>query len=152
MSHAADDVPVEQPEVTPTVSTAPARSRWQLSRIPAHLGPARTSTVVLAVLFLAIGTLYLNIRPEPTGTTTSGTTGVTDTNQPAPTYEPTAPTTTDTTAPTTTDEVPTTTDTTTPGATSGTGTPSERTGTSATRTTQPTTETSVPPTTSAPAS
>jgi hypothetical protein len=53
----------EQPSVTPTVTTAPARSRWHMSRIPPHLGPARTSTVVLAALFLAIGTLYLNIRP-----------------------------------------------------------------------------------------
>ena len=61
----------EQPAVTPAVSTAPARSRW--SRIPHHLGRARTSTVVLGVLFLAIGTLYLNIRPDTTGTATTGT-------------------------------------------------------------------------------
>ena len=32
---------------------------------PRRLGRARTSTVVLAVLFLAIGTLWINVRPTP---------------------------------------------------------------------------------------
>ena len=73
----------EQPVVTPSVSTAPARGRWHVSRIPAHLGRARTSTVVLSVLFLAIGTLYLNIRPDVPGTTTPATSD-TGTEQPAP--------------------------------------------------------------------
>ncbi len=51
----------EQPQVTATVSPAPPpKSRWDA--IPHHLGRARTSTVVLSVLFLAIGALWLNIR------------------------------------------------------------------------------------------
>ena len=54
----------EQPQVTATVSPPdPPRSRW--GAIPHHLGRARTSTVILSVLFLAIGTLWLNVRPDP---------------------------------------------------------------------------------------
>ena len=53
----------EQPQVTATVSPAAPRSRW--GAIPHHLGRARTSTVVLSLLFLAIGALWINIRPEP---------------------------------------------------------------------------------------
>jgi hypothetical protein len=53
----------EQPQVTATVSPAtPQHSRW--GAIPRHLGRARTSTVVLSVLFLATGALWINIRPE----------------------------------------------------------------------------------------
>jgi hypothetical protein len=65
----------EQPSVAPTVSTAPAHSRWRVSKLPSHLGRARTSTLVLVVLFLAIGALYLNIRPPTPGTTTTAGTG-----------------------------------------------------------------------------
>ena len=141
----------EQPAVTPTVSTDPARSRWHVSRIPAHLGRARTSTVVLAVLFLAIGTLYLNIRPATTGTATAGTTGNrAPASTSAPAREPTATT---TPAPETTTEQPTTTgqstttggstDTTTPGGTPG-GTPE---GTLPTPTVATTTPPPVPTTT-----
>jgi outer membrane biosynthesis protein TonB len=93
----------EQPAVTPRVSTAPAHSGWRA--IPSHLGRARTSTLILSVLFLAIGSLYLTVRPDPTGTTTSGGgTGVEQPAEPAPmpTVEPTTP------APTTTDPEPTT--------------------------------------------
>ena len=102
----------QQPAVTPTVTTAPARSRWRVSKLPPHLGPARTSTVILVVLFLSIGALYLYIRPETTGT------AVTSNQQPAATTAPAAPTTaapttpapetTDSEAPTTTTEFPTT--------------------------------------------
>ena len=54
----------EQPQVTATVSpAAPPKSRWDA--IPHHLGRARTSTVILSVLFLGIGALWLNIRPDP---------------------------------------------------------------------------------------
>jgi hypothetical protein len=65
----------EQPAVSPSVSADPARGRWHFSRIPSHLGRARTSTVVLAILFLAIGTLYLNIRPVTPVTATTSNTG-----------------------------------------------------------------------------
>ena len=63
----------EQQPITPEVSTAPppahARSRW--AAIPAHLGRARTSTLVLTALFLAVGALYLQVKPETTGAGTS---------------------------------------------------------------------------------
>jgi cytoskeletal protein RodZ len=118
----------EQPAVTPEVTTAPAGSGW--SRIPDHLGRARTSTVVLAVLFLAIFALYLNIRPDTTGTSTAGTDGSTpaqtSTPAPAPTPTPTPTPTPETTAePTPTEEAPTSapTDTTIPDGTTTSGAP-----------------------------
>jgi hypothetical protein len=77
-----------------------------MSRIPDHLGRARTSTVVLAVLFLAIFALYLNIRPDPTGTTTAGTGGSVPAGTSAPAREVPATT---TPAPATTQDQPTTT-------------------------------------------
>ncbi len=60
----------------PTVSTAPAEGprRWWAG-VPRRLGRARTSTVVLAVLFVAIGVLYLYVRPEGTDTAPAGDTG-----------------------------------------------------------------------------
>ncbi|NEK85911.1 hypothetical protein GCU60_09065 [Blastococcus saxobsidens] len=62
----------------PSVSTAPAgadsttpdvapRNRWW-SAVPHHLGRARTSTVVLGVLFVAVFALWLNVRPPTDGT------------------------------------------------------------------------------------
>jgi cytoskeletal protein RodZ len=95
----------EQPAVTPQVTTAPVGGRW--SRIPHHLGRARTSTVVLGVLFLAIFALYLNIRPETTGTATTETGNTAPVQAPASTSEPATPT---TPAPETTTEQPTTTE------------------------------------------
>ncbi|MGZ4551389.1 MAG: hypothetical protein ACXVF0_17970, partial [Blastococcus sp.] len=47
------------------------RPHWW-SSVPRHLGRARTSTVILSVLFLAIGALYLTVRPTETATTTTG--------------------------------------------------------------------------------
>lgn len=61
----------------PAVSTAPAegpRHWWQA--IPRRLGRARTSTVVLALLFVGLGILYLYVRPETTGTAPAGDTDV----------------------------------------------------------------------------
>jgi hypothetical protein len=102
----------EQPVVSPSVSTDSGRGPWHVSRIPSHLGRARTSTLVLSLLFVAIGALYLNIRPDqPPPASTVSDTG----NVPAPAPETTAPTPTPTPEPTTTapetttDEVPTTT-------------------------------------------
>jgi hypothetical protein len=136
----------EQPAVTPTVSTAPPRSRWHWSAIPSHLGRARTSTIVLSVLFLAIGTLYLNVRPEDTGTaTTGGDTGVQEPAQPTAPAEPTTPATSSTTEPPTTTEGPTTT-TDQPTTTEGSTTSEAPTG----RTTPPETTTSGVPTTTVP--
>ena len=58
---------------SPSVSTAPAegaapstaspRTPLGRRRLPAHLGAARTSTVLLALAFVAIGVLYLFVRP-----------------------------------------------------------------------------------------
>jgi cytoskeletal protein RodZ len=119
----------EQSVVEPSVSTAPARDGWR-SRIPAHLGRARTSTVVLSVLFLAIFALYLNIRPETTGTVAT-TTSDTGTVQPVPTPTPPTTTTPRTTSEPTTSAEPTTTE-------------------GPTETTERTTESSVPATSSVP--
>src|ERR1700709_199747 len=61
----------------PTVSTAPPRSRWSLSRVPSHLGPARTSPVVLAVLFVLLLGLhsYLQAHSQNGYTTVTTDTG-----------------------------------------------------------------------------
>ena len=110
----------EQPSVTPEVST---RSPWHVSRIPAHLGRARTSTVVLAVLFLAIFALYLYIRPDTTGAATAGTGTSVPAGPTAPASRP-APTTTP--APETTQDRPTPTDQpTTTGSATHSSTPTE---------------------------
>ena len=107
----------EQPAVQPTVTTEPAPGtphRWW-SAIPRHLGRARTSTVVLVLLFLATGVLYLYVKPEETAASTP-TGGDPAVNQPATTTPPATtppPATTTQPAPTTTvdptTEVPTTT-------------------------------------------
>ena len=119
----------EQPQVTATVSPPdPPRTRW--GAIPHHLGRARTSTVVLSLLFLAVGALWLNIRPDPEVPPASSESVVdqpaTDTVVPttAPTTTPEVPTTEaePTTAPTTS-EVPTTTSEIPATTGTGTGTP-----------------------------
>jgi outer membrane biosynthesis protein TonB len=120
MTRPDDDRTVAQPVVeTPSVSTAPPPSRphrWW-SSIPSHLGKARTSTVIMSTLFLALGALYLNVRPDPVQP--AGTTGSTvETTAPARTTAPPATTAPETTAsvpttteaPTTTEELPTTTE------------------------------------------
>jgi hypothetical protein len=136
---------------TPTVRTgppggtvAPAGRRWTWGAIPDHLGRARTSTLVLSVLFLAIGTLYLNVRPDeqPPGTATTGGTSdvqtpvipprptVTPRPEPTPEPVPTSGPDEDTHAPTTTTAVPTTSPSgTTPEPTGPTGTPVPTDGT-----------------------
>jgi cytoskeletal protein RodZ len=124
VSEQADDRAQE-----PSVSTAPAHSRWRA--IPTHLGRARTSTLVLSVLFVAIGGLYLNVRPETVATTPAG--GGSSVQQPATTTvapTTTAPTTTEPTEPTSeepTSEEPTTTETTGPRSPSETTTRSPTT-------------------------
>jgi cytoskeletal protein RodZ len=117
----------ETPAIDPEVRTAPAGSGW--SRIPDHLGPARTSTVILGVLFLALFALYLYIRPEATTVpVTTGNTGAVVEQPAAPTTavpETTAPQTT--AAPETTTEEPATPTTSAPTATpSPTGTTAPR--------------------------
>lgn len=115
----------------PTVTTAPpprAGRRW--SRLPSHVGPARMSTIVLAVLFVGIFVLYLFVRPPApataggTGTTPAGTGQ--QVQQPTPTRTPT-PTTATTTTSTHTASPTTPTGTTTTGTRTTTPTPSETT-------------------------
>jgi hypothetical protein len=129
----------------PRVVTAPAEGprRWWAA-VPRRLGRARTSTVVLAVLFVVLGVLYLYVRPETTDTAPAGNTGeVAVVPAPATTAEP-EPT---TTAPATTAR-PTTS---APATTSGDGDDDEPSTTSDEATTEPeqtADETSASPTTS----
>ena len=94
-----------------SVSTAPppAPRRWW-SAVPHHLGRARTSTVVLALLFVGVYTLYLHVRPPdpvvaPAQEPTVQTPVAPAPEEPAETAEPTpstatpAPTTADTATP-----------------------------------------------------
>jgi hypothetical protein len=83
----AEQPAADQPMASPSVSTAPARS-GPFSRIPAHLGRARTSTVVLSLLFVGIFALYLTIKPADPGTASS-TPSDTGTEQPATVPSPT---------------------------------------------------------------
>lgn len=140
----------------PTVTTAPpprAGRRW--SHLPSHVGPARTSTIALAVLFVGLFVLWLYVRPHATAT--AGTTGTPagtgqQTEQPTGTPSPTpAPTTT--AAPTTSTHTSATTPTgtTTTGTHPTSGTPTETTGAPG-RTTGGTSLPSLPTTGSAPTS
>ena len=119
-----------QPAVEPTVRTAPTAEqqprRWWAA-IPRHLGRARTSTVVLALLFLAIGGLYLNVRPDP-DLATGGDDAVVEPapvpGTPAPTAPPASPAPPEEPSPT--DEpsgTSTPEDTTPPGESTGTAPP-----------------------------
>jgi cytoskeletal protein RodZ len=143
MSEPRHESTAEQPVAAPTVSTAPSPSlahRWW-SAIPSHVGPARLSTVVLALLFLAIGALYLQVRPDPVAPATAGG-GVVQTTTPART--PKAPT---TAAPTPTDTLPTTA---TPTPTSEPLPTTEPTATTTEPVPQPTTDSGFPTSTPPP--
>jgi cytoskeletal protein RodZ len=102
MTAAPDGQPSGPAHAAPsgTAGTPGRGSRW-LKALPRHVGRARTSTVVLAVLFLAIGTLYLNVHPTATGTTTPAVV------QPRPASHPTTSRTRSTATPTTSSAVPT---------------------------------------------
>jgi len=136
MTTPRDEQPQTEVAATPSVTTAPPRARWRFANVPSRLGRARTSTVVLAVLFVAVFVLWVYVRPE-TVATPAGTTG--DVNAPVapvstssvPTTTSEAPATTDptTTAPSeTTTESSTPTDETTTGATTTTPGPSSTAG------------------------
>ncbi len=139
--------PQEEPAgdemVEPTVSTAPtsgttsappASRWWHWHALPDHLGRARTSTVILSVLFLAVFTLYLNVRPDvqPTGTTPAR--GGSDVEAPVVPGVPTEPEPTTEPAPTTAPddveegtESPSTTPSTSPSTSPSSTAPSEPT-------------------------
>jgi hypothetical protein len=94
----------EQPVVSPEVTT---RSPWHVSRIPAHLGRARTSTVVLSVLFVVIFALYLNVKPDTSGAATTGTSNQAPVTTEAPASGTTPQPPTRSSVPTTTPSLPT---------------------------------------------
>jgi outer membrane biosynthesis protein TonB len=146
-----DDRPAE-----PTVSTAPVDPPPpRRLRVPGHIGRARTSTVLLALAFLAIGLLYLFVRPDPvdagggdadpastTARTTSGqrsaTTAPPEETTPA---TPSSPVTTPTTTPPTT---------TTPGEPTGGTTPTPTEDAEPTTPDEPAVPTTEPETTGEP--
>lgn len=147
--HRGDGAPA-----APTVRSAPAAgnsmspdvapgSRWW-SAVPRHLGRARTSTVVLGLLFVGVFALYLNVRPPDPGraqiapeeTVEQGRTveepvttepaEPSETETPAPTT-PTPPPTTDSPSPTSPPPAPTTAEPSSPGDGSGEPTAPETT-------------------------
>ena len=93
----------------PSVTTAPAegaspattspRAPLGRRRLPPHIGPARTSTVLLALAFVAIGLLYLYVKPpetrsagmdtDPAATTSRSAVPTTSVPEPATTPEET---------------------------------------------------------------
>src|SRR3954469_488306 len=88
----------EQPQTevpaTPSVTTAPPRARWRFANVPSRLGRARTSTVVLAVLFVAVFVLWVYVRPPTVATPAGTTSGGTGPAAPPATSAPASPTTT----------------------------------------------------------
>ncbi|RBY76586.1 hypothetical protein DQ239_13670 [Blastococcus sp. TF02-09] len=154
MSTPGNEPPAEQ-VATPTVSTAPTggtaeaphTSWWHWKRLPDHLGRARTSTVILSVLFLAVFTLYLNVRPEDGLTDTTPAGGSSGVQTPTNPVIPTDPT---TTSPEPTEEPTPTTEPEETEETEESGTPSEETDTPTTSSTPSTSSSSAPETTTEP--
>ena len=75
MTRPPDDAPTtvlpQQTVEQPSVTTSPATRRthtWH-RRIPARIGRARSSTVIIGVLFVLLGGLNLVLPEEDTGTT-----------------------------------------------------------------------------------
>lgn len=93
------DDDADQQVGAPTLSTAPtggaspapAARWWHWDAIPDHLGRARTSTVFLSVLFLAVFALYLNVRPDDVATRTTPAGGGSDVEAPVNPAEPSEP-------------------------------------------------------------
>jgi outer membrane biosynthesis protein TonB len=156
-------VTTPEPPPEPSVSTAPAEGSGssvvspdtplRRRRLPAHLGHARTSTVLLAAAFLVIGLLYLFVKPPAPSEAADPGTGSSSTSRPGD-PAPQAPATT--TPPPTTSDVPEPTDTTPSEATTSPSEPTEEPVETTPETTapeEPTLPTSEPaPTTAAPTS
>lgn len=136
--------PTAEQVATPTVSTAPSggaapdpgRRWWHWDTLPDHLGRARTSTVILSVLFLAVFALYLNVRPDDGTARTTPAGGGSDVESPLDPFVPSEPT-----------PEPSAEPTGEPTPTTGTGTPEEESGTPTTG--SPTPSTTAPGTGSA---
>jgi hypothetical protein len=148
----------EQP-AAPSVSTAPAEGArasvvspdtpLRRRRLPEHVGPARTSTVLLAVAFLLIGMLYLFVKPpEPADAGTARTDSPGTSRSSDPTQQAPASTAPSSTAPTS--EEPTPSEPTTEEPTTEEPTPSSEESTEAPE--EPTPETTAPEDTTAPTS
>jgi len=126
MSRPSDDLPTtvipQQTAEQPPMATAPAtqRSRIWPRRLPARIGRARTSTVIIGALFLLLGglnvvlpqdpyvtvpTQYGDLRVRQSQLTVTPSTTPAPTDAPAETDEPATPTTT----PATTSRAPETT-------------------------------------------
>ena len=142
---------VSAESATTAAPPVPAPAHFWRQKVPAHIGRARTSTLVLAALFVVFATLYLLVRPAveyTTVETTSGQTVRVPVSELAPTTEPPAPA--PTSEPT---EVPTEAPTPSPPAeeeTTGTD-EEEPTGTDEEQPTDEATTTRPPATTEAPA-
>ncbi|MCW2698225.1 MAG: putative polymerase sigma factor [Modestobacter sp.] len=63
------ELPATADQPAPTTDAPPPVSFWR-QKVPAHIGRARTSTIVLGVLFVALFALYLGIRPPAVQYTT----------------------------------------------------------------------------------
>ena len=63
------------PPPAPPSSSAPAPASFWRQRVPARIGRARTSTVVLGVLFVVLAGLYVLVRPDVEYTTITTETG-----------------------------------------------------------------------------
>ena len=147
MTTPQEEQPATRAPGTPTVSTAPPRSRWRLGTVPSHVGPARTSTLVLAVLFVLVAALWIGVRPDPVQVAPTGGTGTVPVQQQPTTRAPTTAPRTTTTAPTTTAPASTSVGRTTSSA----STPTTGPGSSSAPTGSPATSSSAPGTTTAPA-
>jgi hypothetical protein len=81
--HSPDDQPTtvqQQTAVQPAVTAMPATRRSRLfpgGRLPARIGRARTSTLVLGLLFVLLFGLYVAVRPPVEYTTVTTTSGQT---------------------------------------------------------------------------
>lgn len=110
--HAIDVQPATAEQTSgPSVRTAPARAGHWWAAVPRHLGRARTSTIVLAVLWIAIFVLYIYVRPDTSsGAATTGNQApvAPATHAPAPTTTHPASTTPTSTTPTRTSSEPAT--------------------------------------------
>jgi hypothetical protein len=144
-----DEHPTQVQQATaqqPSVTTAPAtrRARIMQHRLPARIGPARTSTVIIGCLFVLLFALNSALPQPDTGTTPvvlqSGRTVEVPNSALPSDARPT------TTAPTTTSQAPVSTATSTTAPASTTGSP--RSTTDEPTTTAPRTATTTPRTAS----
>jgi outer membrane biosynthesis protein TonB len=147
-------LPATAARPAPTTDAPPPVHFWR-QKVPAHIGRARTSTLVLGLLFVAFFGLYLVVRPPAveytTVETTSGQTVRVPVSELGPTPEPTEPEAPTSQVPETTAPEDPTSETTAPPTTAPrSSAPAEETGeeeetTAPARTTAPQTASSASP-------